>query len=148
MSGNIRKQLGPVKKRLNDRIKEANETSHDLDLWRLTDLRNKLFANIESHEKVYFKLDALEDLSAVEQDVVDKEWESSTDLKLDANKVLGSLNHRIVEMTKESETSLSKTSKKEDKKIDHEIEKLKVGKWKNYKIKVTRLQRRISSYQL
>ena len=124
ISGNIRKQLGPVKKRLNDRIKEANETSHDLDLRRLTDLRNKLFANIESHEKVYFKLDALEDLSAVEQDVIDEEWESSTDLNLDANEVLGSLNHRIIEMMKESETSLSKTSKKEDEKIDREIEKL------------------------
>lgn len=73
MSTNIRKQLGPVRKSLQDRIKEAFGGSDEKDVSKLHALCNKLFTNIESHEKVYFKFDGLDDLTKEEQEIVYKE---------------------------------------------------------------------------
>ena len=46
MSGNIRKQLGPVSKRLQDRIDEASLLFGEDDTTKLKTTRAKLFANM------------------------------------------------------------------------------------------------------
>lgn len=50
MSGNIRKQLGPVRKRLRDRIDEALLLIKDGDDSRFKVMRPKLFANTAFHD--------------------------------------------------------------------------------------------------
>ena len=53
MSGKIRTKLGPVKKRLADRINEADKLLANDDKQQLKCIRIKLNANIESHGKLY-----------------------------------------------------------------------------------------------
>ena len=55
-SGNIRKQLGPVTKRLEDRITEAHSLLADADYVKLKTVRSKVVANIKSHETLTLQL--------------------------------------------------------------------------------------------
>ena len=96
MSGNIRKQLGPIRKRLRDRITEANKLVDDEgDITTLVKIKVKLIANIESHEKTYEKLYACPHIDDGDQKCIDEELEISAELEADANEVLQAVIHRI-----------------------------------------------------
>ena len=70
MSGNIRKQLGPVRKRLRDQIADARLMVDDGDFTRMSLIKGKLIANIETHRKEYERLFNLEGISDEEQVIV------------------------------------------------------------------------------
>ena len=81
MSANIRKQLGPIRKRLHDRINEAQIILEDDDNGRMKDVRIKLAANIESLEKTTDKLNELKDIAEEEQIIINNEFEKSAQLR-------------------------------------------------------------------
>ena len=126
MSGSIRKQLGPIRKRLCDRISEATKELDDSDVRRLKDIRTKLAANIASHEKIYVKLSELTDVTEEDQIIIDKELEASTELNIDANEIYELLTGRIDESLISQDASRMDAKTQKDKKIEYEIEKLKV----------------------
>ena len=120
--------MGPVRKRLSDRINEVNSVVDEenfVELKTLKLLRTKLLANMQSHEKMYIKLDALSTTDEDEQGIIDDEHEKSLQLEMNANESLEIINSHILEMEADgSKMSSSKT--KEDEKLEREIEILKI----------------------
>ena len=126
MSGAIRKALGPLKKRLSDRIKEIEVIFQDAEvivpIHTLEELMFKITANIESHEKVYNKLYGITDLSQEEQEIVDAVIDEAVILEADANEILQKLKFKVDRGTLKDGIK----SEVGDNKSNIEIEKLKV----------------------
>ena len=95
MSGNIRKQLGPVSKRLQDRIDEASLLFGEDDTTKLKTTRAKLFANMNSHQTLIQKLENIGTLEQDEQAIVDALLEKQVVLDMDACEVLQMLDDAI-----------------------------------------------------
>ena len=76
-SGGIRKQLGPCKKRLKDRIDEAALLIQDDNITPMKAVRTKLVSNIAHHAKLISKLEALVDvnITADEREIIEDELE-------------------------------------------------------------------------
>ena len=123
MSANIRKQLGPIQKRLHDRINEAQIILEDDDNGRMKDVRIKLAANIESLEKTTDKLNELKDIAEEEQIIINNEFEKSAQLNVEANEIYYTLNQRIDEVDVKGRKAIRI---KEDEKLERELEKIKL----------------------
>ena len=104
MSGNIRKQLGPARKRLSDRMKEVDVLMDEGVLPKLKTIRVKLISNIEYHERLTKELRDLTDLDDEEQTIVDAEIEKATVLDMDAKEscavLTGYIYQRMVKIRK------------------------------------------------
>ena len=96
MAENIRKQFTPIRKRLSTRIQEATSALHDTDVTRLRRLRTKLIANMETHERLYTKINQLSGVSQNCQRLLDEEIEMSTELSMDANEAYQALRYVII----------------------------------------------------
>ena len=118
MSGNIRKQLGPARKRLSDRMKEVDVLMDEGALPKLKTIRVKLISNIEYHERLTKELRDLTDLDDEEQTIVDAEIEKATVLDMDAKESCAVLTEYISENGEDKKNELSV--------VTYEIEKLKV----------------------
>ena len=88
MSGNIRKQLGPVSKRLQERVDEAVMLLNDGETEKFKTVRTKLLANMNSHEAVVQKLESVGTLEEDEQTIVDLLLEKQVRLSMDAREML------------------------------------------------------------
>ena len=76
-------QLGPVRKRLTERLDEASKLIEDGDKMQLNNVRIKLNANIESFEKLTSELNQVVDPSEDEKEITDKEIDKETDKETD-----------------------------------------------------------------
>ena len=88
-SGGIRKLLGPLRKNLSDRIKQASIFIEDGDMIQLKACQTKLAANIEYHTKLTNNLlDLLEkEVSADEKSMIKDELTKCTKLHMDAEEI-------------------------------------------------------------
>ena len=101
MSWKIRTQLGPVKKRLVDRINEASKLLVEGDKVQLKGIRTKLNANIESHGKLTTLLGEVDDVSEEDKEATSKALEVCAELNMDANEMVAAVIERIEEMDME-----------------------------------------------
>ena len=125
MSTNIRKQLGPIRRRLRDRIEEVTEgVAKEMDNNTLKNLRAKLNANIVSHHQTFSKFNELTELDDEEQIIVDKEIETSTNLDLDAAEA-NQLINELIEDGEQKKTVIRQRKRDEEREL-LELEKLKL----------------------
>ena len=112
MSGGIRKQLGPVRKRLFDRIGEVNQLIQTSDIIALTNVRPKLTANINSHAKLIDELGKLDftNLSGEESGIINTELENGAEVTRKG-------------LQTDSDT---KVKAREEEKLERKIEKIKI----------------------
>ena len=128
MSTNIRKQLGPVRKRLSDRIIEVTTLiTNNADTEQLENVRTKLVANMSSYETLIGKLNEVEAKTNDETELIENELERCAELKMDADEILHALNEQIAKNEREDDTTLLEETKlMENEKVQQELEKLKV----------------------
>ena len=126
MSGNIRRQLGPTRKRLEDRIIEASTLIADDDFARLKGIRTKLASNMAYHSKLTAALTELVDVDEAEQVIIDKELEKCTVLEMTANEVYDAVNELVEEAVESRDGSAFKFQVHQHEKLQYEIDKLKV----------------------
>ena len=119
---NIRRQLGPVRKRVNDYINEINITLEKDEKHRFFELRTKLVAAIKYHEAILEKLSNYDAANEDEEETLQKELTHCTNLSMDANEAREILDEKIDEVDKRAAMSFVK----QQEKLDREIEKLKV----------------------
>ena len=91
-----------MRKRLQQRIDEISVALGDetTPLRRLKELRGKLIANIQSHEKRCAKLEILENLPKDDLEIVDRELERSIELDMDSFESTIHLNEQIPKIDK------------------------------------------------
>ena len=123
MSGNIRKQLGPVRKRLHDRIAEATLAVQDGDQSKIKSVRSRLLANNASHDGLIKKLEDVTNNDADEQIIIDNELESGATLSMDAVETLQLLDD-CIDNTDDKAAVLKSTLS--DEKMQMELENLKL----------------------
>ena len=125
-STTTRKVLGPCKKRLGDRVKEAAVIIQGEDITRMKDVRTKLTANIEHHDKLMENLGAIDgdDVTEQERIIIDDEISKGAELQMDAEEALAALTERLAAGREEKDYAMIKL--KETEKIGREIEKLKI----------------------
>ena len=123
---NVRKQLGPVRKRLNDHIEEAHTAINNDDISSLTSIRSKISANMKYYETVLEKLNALTATSDEDDSIMKKEIATCTNLCMDANEMLQTIDDTIAAHKQEADKSLAESGKMQQEKLQREIEKLKV----------------------
>ena len=125
MSGNIRMQLGPVQKRLKDRIIETNVLLGDGDLTRLKTVRSKLVANIHAHEELTDKLTESVPKDDVEAKVIEEKLTSCMSIHMDGKEVLQMLDDRLSEGFLRTKTP-TQSEILQTEKVQYEIENLKL----------------------
>ena len=88
-----------MRKRLQQHIDEISVALGDetTPLRRLKELRGKLIANIQSHEKRSAKLEILVNLPKDDLEIVDRELERSIESDMDANEMVEAVNLRVIE---------------------------------------------------
>ena len=96
-SGNIRRQLGPARKRLKDRMNDMNIAMQENDVGKIKTIRVKLKANMEFHEKLTQQLCGLSGLPEDEQKIVEIEIDSCTELNMDSQEVIYSADEILQE---------------------------------------------------
>ena len=128
MSGGIRMQLGPARKRLSDRLEESMLVMANEDITKMKETRTKLKANIVSHELLINSLGGVSIATEEEHTIIEKEMGKSMDLNLDANEVLHRMNEHIEEIERGERKDIFDTEMKEKQreKLVREIEKLKL----------------------
>ena len=99
MSGNIRKQLGPVKKRLEDRIAEVQIMILDEDRTGLRNVPSKLTANIKSHEELTSQLSKLVLGDEDEAKIIEDRLEMCSSLNMDAKEAMQAIDDCLAEDT-------------------------------------------------
>ena len=120
MSGNLRKQLGPVRKRLKDRLAEATVIRNENDIENLSDIRSKLSSNMLYHEQLTSKLSEVVTECKAEQDIIDQEIEKCIETNMEVKEML----HLIDEQIKMNSTKpLSESERLYNEKLQREIEK-------------------------
>ena len=92
---NIRRQLGPTRKRVNDRIAEANVLIEGDDLVKIQNCREKLEAVLKYHEQLTESLCEVTDVADDEQAIINEELNQCTNLNMDALEMMGVLKERI-----------------------------------------------------
>ena len=127
MLGKIRQQLGPARKRLNDRVQEISLLMQDVDTSRLQPPRAKLVANIEYHSKLIGDLKELTPVDDVEADSIASDIERCTILEMDAREMMVAVNDKINNVLESRDSDVRINIRKmETEKLQREIEKLKV----------------------
>ena len=94
-SGPIRKQLGPAKKRLRDRIGETEQAIASRDIVLLKTLRPKLNGNVAYVNGLIEKLHDVKTTDTDEQTIVDNELEKCAELQMDACECIDMVNELI-----------------------------------------------------
>ena len=120
MSGDIRKQLGPVKKRLRDNIKATETFIFDEDEGQLRKIKSKLIANIKSHADLRTKLCNVKGPED-EQHVIDETLEECSTLEIDANEMIQLIDDYLTMPTRE-EKILTRVEQLEQVRIEQAIE--------------------------
>ena len=131
MSGSIRRQLGPARKRLTDRIEEASLLVRSPDGQDLKSVRSRLLANIASHDVLIEKLDEVTDIDDGEKAIIEKDLENGSSLSLDGKEMIQLLDDVINSVEKQkNERDAKGTRGKSDElmqeKLAMEIENLKL----------------------
>ena len=126
MSTSIRKQLGPVRKRLTDRIKEANTIIDEKENVNLLGVKTKLIANNHSHEILIEKLSKVEPVTDDERTIIDNEIEKCMELSMDAKEMLQTLSECIKDEDDDEVKNKQVAKAMQNEKLAREIEKLKV----------------------
>ena len=98
MSGKILKLLGPVRRRLGDRVEEADLFLQENDIMNLRSLRPRLLAIINHLAKSIDDLNSLSGLGEDEQFKVDNEIERCSQLMMDAQEKYAEISERIDEL--------------------------------------------------
>ena len=98
MSGNIKKLLGPVKKRLSDRVHEAKILIDEGDDTRLEAIRSKVATNLKYHEELTLKLSDVSEVTNEEQALHDATLEQCGSLNMDAMEMIQSLDDRMAKL--------------------------------------------------
>ena len=123
----IRRQLGPARKRLKDRLEEVAIVLGDADVNRLKQLRTQLIANRDYHEKLTSELSRL--LGVVtnpdEITIIEAELLTCTELDMDANEICMNIDEFLSDSVKPA-VKVDMIQQKECEKLECEIEKLKV----------------------
>ena len=126
MSTNVRRQLGPARKRLGDRMDEMNQALEKNDVNNVKVIRVKLKANIEYHEKLTEQLCALSGLPEEEQEIVEAEIDKCTNTNMDCQELMCMANELIDDGTPSDSKLGLEIQVKQTEKLEHEIEKLKL----------------------
>ena len=125
MSTNVRRQLGPARKRLTDRMNEMNDALQGHDVDTIKAVRVKLKANMEYHKKLTEQLCALDGLPSDEQKIVEQEIDKCTDTNIDCQELMFAANELLERGTSDSKYDVE-IQVKQSEKLQHEIEKLKL----------------------
>ena len=125
-SGPIRKQLGPGKKRLTDRIGEANQAIASRDIGLLKTLRPKLNGNVAYVNGLIEKLHDVKTTDTDEQTIVDNELEKCAELQMDACECIDMVNELIDNPTGVDDKIAEQMKLKETEKLERELENLKL----------------------
>ena len=96
MAGKILKQLGPVRKRLDDRMKDASLALNDGDIHQLRSVRNKLASNVIFYENLTTQLIDFVPEADDEQDKVDAELDRCINLNIDVKETLQELDSWVL----------------------------------------------------
>ena len=127
MLGRIRQQLGPARKRLNDRVQEVSLLIQDEESFKLQPVRAKLVANIEYHSKLIGDLRGLTPVDDIEADGIASDIARCTELDMDAREMMVALNDKINGVLESRDSEVEHSIRKmESDKLLREIEKLKV----------------------
>ena len=124
-SGPIRKQLGPAKQRLTQRIKEASALIANNDVAQLKGIRSKLKANIVYFNELIEKLRDVQTSSDDEQIIIEDELERCTEIQMDASECMDELNE-LVDHAKGDDKTTALLKLKETEKLERELENLKL----------------------
>ena len=125
-SGPIRKQLGPAKKRLSDRLEEVKTLCDNEDVSSLKSVRPKLKANIGYVNTLIEKLHEVKASNDDEQTAIDDELVRCADLLMDACEYLDTANELLDNNTREDGKTAATLRLKETEKIERELENLKL----------------------
>ena len=106
---NIRRQLGPARKRVKDRIEETKVALQGNDVSTLKKIRVKLKANMEYHEKLTEHLCNVSAADEDEQKAIEADIDTCTELNMDGHEWLCSIDEMISDAAPE------------DSKMGHEV---------------------------
>ena len=123
MLANIRRQLGPTRKRLNDRIAEAKDAVAAGDMDKMKIARTKLISNLEYHTKLVGGLSNIVSVSDEEEETINDEMTACTMTEMDVQEMCAVLNEKINDNAEDSDNSLAQYR---SQLMVQEIEKLKV----------------------
>ena len=125
-STSTRKQLGPARKRLKDRLKEVTDLIQNGDVVKLKQVRSRFMANMEYHSKLSCDLANLLGTTGApdEEVIIEKEVNDCTELTMDANEIYADLIEILSGI--QADRHDDNVKRKESEKLDREIEKLKV----------------------
>ena len=145
MSTNIRKQLGPAKSRLKERIAEVwvAVDSKDNDINVLKRLRTKLSSNLDTHIRLSGALADVTTADADEQVIVDDALTTCTELQLDGKEALDAVNELLSDLVggvvqeNSNKMVLHKTSLEiENLKLEGDIKRMTLEKLKEPEVEL------------
>ena len=125
MSGKIRKLLGPVRKRLTERIGEVQDAMIVDDASKLKSLRSKIVSNLKYHAELTDQLGDVVDEDDVKQQENDTLLEKCVTLNIDAKESISLLDIRIDEVDC-MKPEIKEEIRLNSLKIQEEIENLKL----------------------
>ena len=127
MSGKVRSQLGPVKKRVGDRIKEASSLMEDSDSRRIKVFQAKFNANVAALEKLTTSLSEAVDTDDASKAATESTLEECSGLIMDAGEISAALELHLHELDLgDSKYTVKQNAIMQGEKVEREIEKLKV----------------------
>ena len=113
-STNIRRQLGPARKRLADRLQGVVDTEEIMDVIQLKDLRTKLATNMSYHKKLTDSLAELDNLDEEETKIVEEELEKCILLDIEAQEQAAVLNDRILTLDDQADGLATENLRKQN----------------------------------
>ena len=123
---NIRRQLGPARKRLTDRLQSAIDSQDSEDVVALRALRAKLETNMVYHKKLMDLLSGLEELEEEESKIVEQEIGQCIMLDIEAQEQAAVINERVLSLVNKTDDLVAENLRKQNDKLAREIELLKV----------------------
>ena len=123
---NIRRQLGPARKRLTDRLQSAIDSQDSEDVVALRALRAKLETNMVYHKKLMDLLSGLEELEEEESKIVEQEIGQCIMLDIEAQEQAAVINERVLSLVNKTDDLAAENLRKQNDKLAREIELLEV----------------------
>ena len=123
---NIRRQLGPARKRLLDRLQNAVDSQDIEDVNKLREVRAKLETNMIYHKKLLDLLSGLDDLEEKDAAVVEKEIGDCITLDIEAQEYIAVISDRVLSFDNKTDDLAAENLRKQNDKLTREIELLKV----------------------